>query len=282
MALFRPQIMWANVKLLAAEDKNVKSLQRLKIGFIMTTAQHKIAHKRFTMKNYICVGALIFACVTSHKVFGEVAQAGPDLAAAAEATSNAAAVGGIDLPSKPPFSVKDIIERTQKYLNSFKTLHARFKQEDPDGTIRSGEVYLQKPGKMNLTYKTPTQLKVVADGTWLSYDDPDLDQVSYVPLSSTPAAFILQETVDFKSVIVEKVEFAHNHEIQITLHDKDNPEMGSLLLFFKDGYDGKSMELTGWQIVDQSTQTTTVTLKDLKLHIKPPKDSFELSNPHQN
>ena len=179
------------------------------------------------------------------------------------------------LPTRPPFSPKKMLERVQAYLNSFSTFYARFRQEDPDGTIRFGHIYLSRPGKMRLDYSSPTHLLVVSDGAWISYDDKDLDQVSYVPLSATPASFILTDKVDFKTVLVEKVEFSPEHDILITLLNKSDPEIGTLILSLKDD----PLRLTGWQIIDQTTQTTLVALMDLETGIIPPPDSFELSNP---
>lgn len=201
-----------------------------------------------------------------------------DLKAADAATEAAALKGGDLLPKKPYFSIKKILERVQTYLNSFTTFHARFRQEDPDGTLRYGELYVQRPGKMNLNYVTPSPLLVISDGAWISYDDKDLNQISYVPLSSTPAAMLLGEKIDFYTTIVDKVEFSPEEEIQITLRNKADPEVGTLTLTFKDN----PLRLSGWQVVDQTTQTTTVFLKDLQTGITPPPGSFELSDPHHS
>ena len=204
-------------------------------------------------------------------------EANLDLKAADAATEAAALKGGEPLPKKPYFSIKKMLDRVQAYLNSFTTFHARFRQEDPDGTLRFGELYIQRPGKMNLNYLTPSPLLVISDGSWISYDDKDLNQISYVPLSSTPAIMMLDEKIDFHSTIVDKVEFSPEEEIQITIRNKSDPEIGTLILTFKDN----PLRLSGWQVVDQTTQTTTITLKDLEVGITPPVGSFELSDPHQ-
>lgn len=205
-------------------------------------------------------------------------EANLDLKAANAATEAAALKGGEPLPNKPYFSIKKILERVQTYLNSFTTFHARFRQEDPDGTLRFGELYIQRPGKMNLNYLTPSPLLVISDGSWISYDDKDLNQISYVPLSSTPAIMMLGDKIDFQSTLVDKVEFSPENEIQITIRNKSDPEIGTLILTLKDN----PLKLSGWQVVDQTTQITTVTLKDLEVGITPPPGSFELSDPHQS
>ena len=201
-----------------------------------------------------------------------------DLKAAEAATEAAALKGGDLLPNRPPFSLKKTLERIETYLNSFSVFSAKFRQEDPDGTLRFGHLYVSRPGKMRFDYSAPTRLILVSDGAWISYDDPELEQVSYVPLSSTPASFILSEKIDFNSALVDKIEFSPEDEILITLRNKSEPDLGVLILTFKD----HPLRLTGWQIVDQTTQTTLVVLTDLEVGITPPSGSFELSNPSRS
>lgn len=194
---------------------------------------------------------------------------------AAKATQIASEKDGHFLPTKPQFSVKKLLEQVQTYLNSFTSLYARFRQEDPDGTIRTGDVYIQKPGKMRLEYKTPSRLLVISDGTWISYDDKELAQVSYVPFSSTPASLILKDKFSFQDLFVDKVEYSPQGEVLITVRDKNDPSMGTLVLAFKES----PLSLSGWQIIDQSTQTTVVQLHEIKSPAEAPIGSFEISDP---
>ncbi|HQS84394.1 MAG: hypothetical protein B7Y25_05575 [Alphaproteobacteria bacterium 16-39-46] len=224
-----------------------------------------------------CIGILSLS-LSSLQAKEEFQEASLDLKAANAATEAAALKGGELLPDRPPFSLKKTLERVQTYLNSFSTFSAHFRQEDPDGTLRFGQLYVSRPGKMRFDYTAPTRLILVSDGAWISYDDPELEQVSYVPLSSTPASFILSEKIDFSSALVDKIEFSPEDEILITLRNKSEPDLGVLILTFKD----HPLRLTGWQVVDQTTQTTLVVLKDLDVGITPPSGSFELSNPSRS
>ncbi len=224
-----------------------------------------------------CIGILSLS-LDSLQAKEESQEASLDLKAANAATEAAALKGGEPLPDRPPFSLKKTLERVQTYLNSFSTFSAHFRQEDPDGTLRFGQLYVSRPGKMRFDYTAPTRLILVSDGAWISYDDPELEQVSYVPLSSTPASFILSEKIDFSSALVDKIEFSPEDEILISLRNKSEPDLGVLILTFKD----HPLRLTGWQVVDQTTQTTLVVLKDLDVGITPPSGSFELSNPSRS
>lgn len=194
---------------------------------------------------------------------------------AEKATQEAAVKGGDYLPTKPQFSIKKVLERLQNYLNSVTSLHAFFVQEDPDGTKRSGEVYIQKPGKMRLEYKEPTPQFVISDGTWISYDDKELDQVSYVPFSSTPASLILQEKIEFHDLFIDKIEYSPEEDILLSVRDKKDPSLGTLTLIFKNS----PLTLIGWQVVDQSTQTTVVTLSEVTSPAEIPIGAFEIADP---
>ena len=70
------------------------------------------------------------------------------------------------------------IERVEAYLNSVKTLSARFLQIDAAGTVTHGQLYLRRPGRLRFEYDPPSPLLLVADGVWLILHDKELDQVN--------------------------------------------------------------------------------------------------------
>ena len=53
----------------------------------------------------------------------------------------------------------------EKYFNSIRTLQARFVQNNPNGWVVQGTLYLRRPGRMRFEYDAPSQLKIVADGS---------------------------------------------------------------------------------------------------------------------
>src|SRR5687767_3015121 len=54
---------------------------------------------------------------------------------------------------------------TERYVNSTRTMQARFVQTNPNGSVVQGTLYVRRPGRMRFEYDAPSQLKVVADGT---------------------------------------------------------------------------------------------------------------------
>src|SRR5690554_5782401 len=95
--------------------------------------------------------------------------------------AGAAAIGLIALSAAPLTTVaqtaqgvaeltpgdQDTIQRVEDYLNSIKTLDARFQQVDSNNKRASGRIYIQKPGKLRFEYDPPTPVLIVANGRHL-------------------------------------------------------------------------------------------------------------------
>jgi len=153
-------------------------------------------------------------------------------------------------------SDKDAVSRVEKYLNELSTLKSRFLQATSTGNYTEGTFYLSRPGKMRIEYDPPVQFLIVADGTWLIYNDLELDQITHLPLGATPANILLQENISLLDgdLEVSKVEHAPGIiGITLVLADEDS---GHLTLIFAD----KPLELKKWIIVDPQGVTTSVSL----------------------
>ena len=153
-------------------------------------------------------------------------------------------------------SDKDAVSRVEKYLNELSTLKSRFLQATSTGNYTEGTFYLSRPGKMRIEYDPPVQFLIVADGTWLIYNDLELDQITHLPLGATPANILLQENISLLDgdLEVSKVEHAPGIiGITLVLADEDS---GHLTLIFAD----KPLELKKWIVVDPQGVTTSVSL----------------------
>ena len=85
-----------------------------------------------------------------------------------------------------PLVGAETVADIEAYLNDLTTVRARFSQANADGSYDTGILWLWRPGKARIEYSPPTDILVVADGTWLIYFDAELDQVSYVPIDTGP------------------------------------------------------------------------------------------------
>ena len=81
----------------------------------------------------------------------------------------------------------------ERYVNSIRTLQARFVQSNPNGSVVQGTLYISRPGRMRFGYHAPEQLKVVADDTQVTMWDPTNRDFGQWPIGWTAASFLTRE-----------------------------------------------------------------------------------------
>ena len=152
------------------------------------------------------------------------------------------------------------LERVTQYLNSIKTMSARFQQYSSNGGTASGILYLSRPGRMRFEYDAPTPILLVADGMFVIYYDKSLQQTSYLPISSTPAWFLLRDNITLNDITVTKFERGPG-SIRVSMVVTKEPDNGTVTLTFSD----KPLELKQWAVTDPTGKTTTVVLIDPRI-----------------
>lgn len=161
------------------------------------------------------------------------------------------------------------ISYIENYFNRMKTLKAQFTQTNPDGSKAAGIFYIKRPGRMRIQYKQPEKKLIIADGNFLIYNDPAMDEVSQMDLESSPANIILKENVSFSDGITV-TDFSETEKgVQLTLTKSDDSEAGSLTLVFSKS----PFVLSRWIIRDQQGANTFVNVSDVSLN-KPLEDSL--------
>lgn len=168
------------------------------------------------------------------------------------------------------------IAEIDAYLNSVKTVRARFLQVSSDGQTAEGTVYISRPGHMRLEYAPPVPLLIVADGTFLIVNDTKLDQVSYIPLGSTPAGILLQPGIDLDGGDVAVTQLSEDAgTLRVTVVRRESPTDGNLTLVF----DTDPLTLRRWEIVDAQSITTQVTLVSAVFNQSLDDSLFRFKNP---
>jgi outer membrane lipoprotein-sorting protein len=169
------------------------------------------------------------------------------------------------------------LARIEAYLNGVKTVRARFMQISSTGELAEGDFYMLRPGKMRIEYRPPVPVLIVADGTWMIYYDRELEQVSYIPLDSTPAGILVADKVSLRTDAVVVTDFERESgTVRVTLVRTESPEEGSLTLVFSD----KPMALKKWTVVDAQGVVTNVSLIDAKFNVPLDPDLFRFKNPN--
>jgi outer membrane lipoprotein-sorting protein len=193
----------------------------------------------------------------------------------------AAVAAAPDVASPEPVQLtaqqRRTVERLRAYLNRISTLEARFIQISSNGGFAEGDLYLSRPGRMRFEYDPPAQIVMVADGNFLGYYDLELDQVSYLPLSSTPASFLLRDSITFKDgVTLTGFERARGM-IRVQLAKDDEPELGRLTVVFTE----RPLALRQWSVVDAQGIETVVTLQNPRFGVDLADDLFYLRDPER-
>ncbi|MDE8346434.1 MAG: outer membrane lipoprotein carrier protein LolA [Acidocella sp.] len=164
-----------------------------------------------------------------------------------------------------------VLAQVSDYLNGLKTITAKFMQVGADGSVRTGQAIVQRPGKMRFQYDKPDPELLVAGFGLLVYHDPQLRQTTNIPLGSTPLGILLQKHIDLSGpVTVTKISEPPG-EVQVTLVRTRKAQQGHITLVFST----EPLELRQWRVTDAQGQLTQVSLYDLHA-VKPfPDKDFE-------
>ncbi len=168
------------------------------------------------------------------------------------------------------------LQQIQDYLNSIRTVEARFQQTSSNGAQATGRLYMSRPGKMRIEYTPPPAVLVVADGTFLIYYDKSLDQVSYVPLNTTPAGILLDKRISLDDPALTITDVTDEpDQLRLSLVRTEAAGEGSLTLFFAKA----PWTLSEWEVTDAQGITTRVTLADAAFGEALDSKLFEFRNP---
>lgn len=198
-------------------------------------------------------------------------------ALASVAFASVAAVGTLSVAPVPAAAAYRITEkdradiaRIETYLNSIDSLKSSFVQLASGGRFAQGTLYIERPNRLRLDYKPPTMMQVYANGSWLVHVDTELEAVTHVPVSSTPAGFLVQDRIKLSGdVTVERV--THGEKtISLELIETKDPEAGRFILTF----DEAPLKLKQWTVIDAQGVTTNVQLLNPAFNVAIPRQVF--------
>jgi len=162
------------------------------------------------------------------------------------------------------------IARVGDTLGAITTLQGRFQQIAPDGSRTTGDVWLDRPGRMRFAYDKPSPLLLVAANGKLVFNDSKLKQTTEMPTDKTPLGLLLRPDLKL-SGDVTVTGFRHeNGLVQVTLVRTATPGDGSLTLILND----KPLSLRSWRVVDAQGRETEVDLFDVKIGVPVPQSLF--------
>ncbi len=167
---------------------------------------------------------------------------------------------------------KKLVNSAEKYLNSITGLQGGFTQIANNKTEK-GTFSMLRPGRVRLDYKdAPIQL--IADGKDLYFYDKSLDQITTVPLTSTPAGILVRKKIDLQNadiVVTETV--SDKNTFSLKMHLRDQEGLGYMVVVF----DKNPVKLNSWSVVDATSNKTDVAFNNLKTKTDFGKNYFQLS-----
>ncbi len=161
------------------------------------------------------------------------------------------------------------LKKIENYFNGIQTLKASFSQINNHSSVLKGDFYIKKPGKMRADYGDTSPLLMISDGFWMTNYDKDLKQASHIPLSSSPAEMMLQETFSFESADVQNIESSQGI-LKVTFTKRDTMEAGTITFVFTE----TPLELRKWVAIDPQGNVIDVSLSSLEKNISLKDDLF--------
>ena len=160
------------------------------------------------------------------------------------------------------------------YLDSIKKVSGTFTQFNSDKTISTGRIFLFRPGRMRMEYKTPDNSLVIVGGSQIAvFDSKSNTDPRIFPLRKTPLNILLKKQINLKtSNIVIRHEEVENSTV-VLLQDPKLSSYGSLKLVFVD----HPVTLRQWVITNEMGDQTVLKFKDFINQPNMSSDKFNIS-----
>ncbi len=167
------------------------------------------------------------------------------------------------------------LRKVEDYLNSVRTMSARFDQVDSAGQRATGKIYLSKPGHLRFEYDPPTPVLLVATGRFLIHYDRTLQSATYLSQESTPAWFLTTPKLQISGDLTPLRVTRRDGLLNITIVRTKRPEDGAVTISLSE----EPMALREWTIADPQGVVTRVVLSEVQLNQPVNAKLFEFDEP---
>ncbi|MDR1207208.1 MAG: outer membrane lipoprotein carrier protein LolA [Rickettsiales bacterium] len=164
-----------------------------------------------------------------------------------------------------------LVVKAESYLNGVTGMTGDFTQI-ANGKKENGTFSMLRPGRVRLDYnKSPIQL--ISDGKDLYFFDKSLDQITTVPLTSTPAGILVRKNIDLKAAdIVVSETTSASDSFSLKMNIKDSEGLGSMQVVF----DKNPVRLRAWTVTDATGAKTEVSFSGLRTKTDFGKNYFQI------
>ena len=157
-------------------------------------------------------------------------------------------------------------------LADMRALSGQFVQSTPGGETLQGNFFLALPDRFRFVYSQGGHSVVTLRGNWLVVQEFQGAEANRYPVSATP----LRLLVDGRAPRIRPSQLEALTEkggsIEAALRDPKGDIPGRLVLVF----DGETLALQGWRLLDIQQQRSTVWLHNVSQHERLPEDYFRI------
>ena len=180
----------------------------------------------------------------------------------------------IALFGAPVRAEKISLSNLSSYLESIKKVSGNFTQINSDKTVSTGRIFLFRPGRMRMEYKTPDNSLVIVGGSQIAvFDSKSNTHPRVFPLKKTPLKILLEKKINLKtSDIIIRHEEVENSTV-VVLQDPKLSSYGSLKLVFTD----HPVTLRQWVITNEMSDQTVLKFKDFINQPNMSSNKFDIS-----
>jgi outer membrane lipoprotein-sorting protein len=166
---------------------------------------------------------------------------------------------------------RNLVLQAEAYLNGITGLAGGFTQT-ANGKKDKGTFSMLRPGRVRLDYDSvPVQL--VSNGKDLYFYDKSLDQITAVPMTSTPAGILVRKSINLTTAdiaVSETTESAGSFSLKMYIRGSEGA--GSMKVDFY----ANPVKLKSWVVHDATGTDTRVVFGDMKTKTDFPKNYFQL------
>ena len=168
-------------------------------------------------------------------------------------------LAGLPVPSATAATALSL-DDISAYLNGLIHAKAKIVQVNPDGSVRSGTVYIRRPGRMRLEYDGRRADLVIAGGGQIAIFMAGARRAQQYPLMASPLGQFLKSEIDLAAEATVLAMVQQEDWTEVVVQDPKRPRLGTLALRFA----SDPTRIVGWTVTDAYGRRTQVLVSELE------------------